>query len=141
MSKLHFEIITPDKIAFRDEIDSITLPTQEGEITILPGHIPLVAPIKPGEIMIKKDGTARHMAVMRGFVEMSSDKVRLMAEAAELEEEIDERRAEEAKRRAEQAVTSAKDKTEFADATASLERALTRIKIAKRKHHHHSATM
>lgn len=140
-NKLHFEIITPDKIVFRDEISSITLPTQEGEITILPGHIPLVAPVRPGEIMIKKDDTTRHMAVMRGFVETSGDNIRLIAEAAELAEEIDERRAEEARQRAEKAVTDAKDQREFADATASLERALTRIKISKRKHHHHSTTM
>ena len=92
MPKLHFEIITPNKVVFNDEIDSITLPTSEGEITILPGHIPLIAPTKPGEIMIKKNGALHHMAVMGGFVEISENKVRLMAEAAELAEEIDERR-------------------------------------------------
>ena len=55
MNKLHFQIITPDKIAYDDEIDSLTLPTTEGEITILPNHIPLVTAVKPGEIMIRKD--------------------------------------------------------------------------------------
>jgi len=141
MSNLHFEIITPDKIVYQDKIDSITLPTSEGEITILPGHIPLIAPTKPGEIMIKKNGEIKHMAVMRGFVETSENKVRLMADAAELAEDIDERRAEEARERAEKAKSEAKDKVEFIDATAALERALTRIKIAKRKSRHHHTSM
>ena len=139
--KLHFEIITPEKVVYKDEIDQITLPTADGEITILPGHIPLIAPTKPGEIALKKDGISRHIAVMSGFVETSENKVRLMADAAELAEEIDTRRAEEAKKRAEEAKANAKDQFEFSDATAAMERAITRIKIAKRKSRHHSETM
>ena len=139
--KLHFEIITPDKVVFKDEIDSITLPTTEGEITILPHHIPLVAATKPGEITIKKDGTSHHIAVMKGFIENSGNHVRLMAEAAETSEEIDERRAEEARKRAEQAIAESKDQVEFADATVALERALTRIKIAGRKHRHREKSL
>lgn len=136
MNKLHFDIITPERVVYSDEIESITLPTVDGEITILPGHIPLVAPTKPGEITIKKNGQTRHMAVMRGFVETSENKVRLLADAAELAEEIDERRAEEARQRAEKTKSEAKDEVAFVDATAALERALTRIKIARRKHRH-----
>ena len=141
MSKLHFEIITPEKIVYKDDIDSITLPTTEGEITILPNHIPLISATKPGEIMIKKDGKIRHMAVMKGFLETSENKIKLMAEAAELAEEIDERRAEEAKKRAELARSQAKDQLEFTNAAAAMERALTRIKIARRKHKHHPETI
>ena len=139
-NKLQFKIITPEKTVYSDEIDSITLPTEDGEITILPGHIPLVAPTKPGEIMIKKDDKVHHMVVMRGFVETSEDKVRLLADAAELAEEVDERRAEEAKKRAEQAKAESKDKIQFADASAALERALVRLKVARR-HRRHPQTM
>ena len=141
MNKLHFQIITPDKIAYDDEIDSLTLPTTEGEITILPNHIPLVTAVKPGEIMIRKDQKTHQMAVMKGFLEVSENKVKLMAEAAELAEEIDERRAEEAKKRAEKAKAEAKDQVEFADATSALKRALTRIKIGQRKHRHRPSSM
>lgn len=135
-NKLQFEIITPDNVVYSDMIDQITLPTQDGEITVLPNHIPLVAATKPGEITIKKDEVTRHMAVMSGFVETSDNKVRLLADAAELADEIDERRAQEALKRAEEAKAEAKDDVAFTDATAALERALTRIKIAKRKHRH-----
>ena len=141
MPKLNFEIITPDKIVYKDEINQITLPTAEGEITILPGHIPLVSQTKPGEIVIKKNDEIKHMAVMRGFVEIADDNIHLMADAAELAEEIDERRAEEARERAQKAREEAKDQVEFADATVALERALTRIKIAKHKRRHHAKTM
>jgi F-type H+-transporting ATPase subunit epsilon len=137
MKKIYFEIITPDKVVFSSEIDQITLPTTDGVITILPDHAPLVAETKPGEIIIKTDGKTNHMAVMNGFVETSDSKVRLMTEAAELAENIDERRAEEARRRAEEAREKAKDSIEFTEASAAFERALTRIKIAKRKHSRH----
>jgi len=141
MPKLHFKIITPDKIVFDQEIESLTLPTTEGEITILPNHIPLITAIKPGEIMIKQEGKTHHMAVMGGFLEISDNKISLMAEAAELAEEIDERRADEAKERAKKAVSEAKDQIEFADATAALERSLSRIKVAHRKSRHHQSSM
>jgi len=136
MNKLHFEIITPDKTVYSDEIDQITLPTRDGEITILPNHIPLVAPTKPGEITIKKGSETHHMAVMGGFVEVSDNKVRLLADAAELADEIDERRAQEALERAQKAKFEAKDDVAFIDATAALERALSRLKIVNRKKRH-----
>lgn len=140
-NKLHFEIVTPEKVAFRDEIDSITLPTSEGEITILPKHIPLVTIISPGEIVIKKEGKIHHMAVMRGFLEKSGETIKLITDAAELADEIDERRAEEAKQRAQKAKEAAKNEVEITEATVALERALTRIKVAQRKKHRHSSTM
>lgn len=136
MPKLHFEIITPEKTVFKEEIDSLTLPTDEGEITILPNHIPLVATTKPGEIVIKNEGKTHHMAVMRGLVETSENNIRLLADAAELAEEVDERRAEEAKKRAEQAREKAQTGVEFAEASAALERALTRIKIVRKRRRH-----
>lgn len=134
--KIKFQIITPEKVVFNEEIDSITLPTVDGEITVLPNHIPLISVTKPGEIMIRKDGEVHHMAVMRGFVETSENRVRLMTDAAELAEEIDERRAQEAKERAEKLVAESKDQVEYTDASAALARALARVKVARRKRAH-----
>lgn len=133
--KLKFEIITPEKVAFQDEVDSVTLPTADGEITILPQHIPLISITKPGEIMLRKDGRPQHMVVMRGFVETSENRVRLMTDAAELAEEIDERRAEEARQRAQKLLTESKDKIQYVEASAALERALARLKVVRRRHH------
>jgi len=136
-NKLNFEIITPEKIVYRDEIDSLTLPTQEGQITILPEHIPLVTMIVPGEIIIKKNNDFHHIAVMKGFLETSQNHIKILTDAAELAEEIDDRRAEEAKLRAKKAKAQATTNIEIAEATVALERALTRIKVAQRKRKHH----
>ncbi|MCL5795218.1 MAG: ATP synthase F1 subunit epsilon [Patescibacteria group bacterium] len=135
--KLNFQIITPDKIIFQDEADAITVPATDGQITILPNHIPLVSVTKPGEIIIKKGNETKNIAVMRGFIENSQNNVRLMADAAELAEDIDERRAQEAKERAQKAKETTQDHLELAEATAALERALVRIKIAQRKKSRH----
>lgn len=137
--KLKFEIITPEKVVFQDEVDSVTLPTANGEITILPQHIPLISITKPGEIMMRKDNKAHHLVVMRGFVETSENKVRLLTDAAELAEEIDERRAEEARIRAQKLLTESKDKVQYIEASAALERALVRLKFVR--HHHRSRTL
>lgn len=133
--KLHFEIITPERLVYKDEIDSITLPTGEGEITILPFHIPLISTVVPGEIMIKKDNKTHHMAVMKGFIETSENRVRLLTDAAELAEEIDERRAEEARERAKKAIEESKDKVQYVDSSAAMERALARLKVIRRRRH------
>ena len=53
--KIKFEIITPERTVYQDDIDQLTLPTKMGEITILPHHIPLVAALLPGELRIKKN--------------------------------------------------------------------------------------
>lgn len=134
MAKIKFEIITPEKVVFQDEVDSVTLPTTDGEITILPNHIPLISITKPGEIMMRKDGKPHHLAVMRGFVETSENRVRLLTDAAELAEEIDERRAEEARTRAQKLLTESKDKVQYVEASAALERALARLKVIRRRH-------
>lgn len=133
-NKIKFQIITPERVVFDDEIDSITLPTIDGEITVLPNHIPLISVTKPGEIMIKKDGQSHRMAVMRGFVETSENRVRLMTDAAELAEEIDERRAEEARDRAQKMLAEKIDDVKYAEAASALERSLARLKVVRRKH-------
>lgn len=141
INKLKFQIITPEKVVFKDEIDSITLPTVDGEITVLPNHIPLISVTKPGEIMIRKDGAVHHMVVMSGFMETSENRVRLMTDAAELAEEIDERRAEEARDRAQKILEEKTDDVQYADASAMLERSLARLKVARRKHTNRSKTI
>lgn len=142
MSKLHFEITTPEKTVLKDEIDSLTVQTKDGEITILPHHIPLIASLANGELVVRKGGKATPMAVGGGFVEVKAslpgeDKTRviILADAAERVEEIDIKRAEEARERAQRAMEGyrAQDEVKFTEATAAFERALSRVRIA-RKH-------
>ena len=141
MAKLHFEITTPERTVFKDEVDQVTLPTVMGEITILPHHIPLVSQLVPGELMVKKGSETTHMAVSGGFIEVrQGEQVVVLADTAERAEEIDVAKAEEARERAHKLIgKELKDSEKFAQASALLERSMARIKVAKRARHrgHH----
>ena len=134
-NKIKFKIVTPERTVFEDQIDQVTLPTQDGEITVLPNHIPLISVLTPGELVAKKDGEEIAMAVSGGMVEVRKNELTILADTAERAEEIDVKRAEEARGRAEKLKDEKirVDETEYATAAAILEKNLARIKVA-RKH-------
>ena len=129
------EIITPEKISYSEDADQVSLPTAEGEITVLPGHIPLVTQLLPGELTLKKGNQYIVMAAGGGFAEITGKKVSIATDLAQRPEEIDERVAEEARKRAEQALTERDrlSEEEFAVTAANLQKALAQLKI-KRRH-------
>ena len=135
MKKINFQIVTPEKITYRDDVDSITLPTQMGEITVLPNHTPLISSLKSGEAIIKKDGEEFSIAISGGFLQVQpKNKVVVLADAAERAEEISEERAEQARIRAEEILKEKRlDKAEMATAAAALEKSLIRLKVARRR--------
>jgi len=135
MLSMNFEIVTPERVVLREEVIQVTAPTRDGEITVLPGHIPLVAALLPGVIEIKKqDGTLEIMSVSGGFIEVLKDKVVILADTAERAEEIDIDRAREARERARQTKENAEkmDHVEFADLSARIAKELARTKAAKK---------
>lgn len=103
MSKtIKFEIVTPERVVLKDEVAQITVPTQSGEITILPNHIPLVGVLTPGVIETVDAQQEREvMAVSGGFVQVMKDKIVILADTAERASELDEARLAEARQRAE----------------------------------------
>ncbi len=132
---IKFEIVTPERIVLKEQILQVTVPTRNGEITVLPNHIPLVASLQPGVIEIKKeDGTPVVISVSGGFIEVLKDKIVLLADTAERAEEIEVDRAEEARKRAEEAKKEVvnKDAIRFADLSARMEKELARTKAVKR---------
>lgn len=133
--KIHFQIVTPEKVVYKDDVDSITLPTQIGEITVLPNHAPLISSLRSGEAIIKKDGEEFSIAVSGGFLQIQpKNKVVVLADSAERAEEISEERAEAAKKRAEDVLKEKRlDKAEMATAAAALEKSLIRLKVARRR--------
>ena len=133
-NKIKFKIVTPEKTVFEDSIDQVTLPTQEGEITVLPEHIPLIAVLAPGELTIKQDGKEIAMAVSGGMIEVRKNELTILADTAERAEEIDIKRAEEARERAEKLKDEKirMDETEYAAVASLMERNLARIKVAKK---------
>lgn len=135
MNKIRLKIVTPERVLFEGEVDSITLPTQMGMITVLPHHIPLAASLAPGEMIIKDNGTERYLVAAGGVVEVrSGNDVSVLADAAESEEDIDIKRAEEARERARQIMSEQiLSDEEYAATAAALERSLARIKVSQRK--------
>ena len=106
---LILEIVTPEARVYSNTIDTVVSPTTEGEIGILPGHIPLLTQVENGELRVTKDGQTHWLAVSGGFAEVEGDRVHILAEHAITEEKIDENAVESALNRAVQQLRDAKD--------------------------------
>ena len=132
---LTLEIVTPERLAYSDEVDAVTLPGIEGELGVLPHHAPLVSMLGVGELRIRKGGAEESFAIVGGFLQVRPDKVVVMAETADMASEIDLERAQEARREAERALESGfPEGTDLAAARAALQQALLRIRVAERRH-------
>ncbi len=106
---LTLEIVTPEAKVYSDTIDSVVIPTVEGEIGILPGHIPLLTQVEDGELRVTKGATTQLLVVSGGFAQIDGDRVRVLAENAINEAKIDENAVEAALKRAEEQLREAKD--------------------------------
>ncbi|MGZ9586316.1 F0F1 ATP synthase subunit epsilon [Paenibacillus marinisediminis] len=137
MSTYMLEIVTPEHKVFAQEVDMISVKGVEGELGIMAGHIPLVTPLQIAPMKIKTEGKEHWLAIHGGFLEVRSDKVVVLAESAEMPEEIDLERAKAAKIRAEQRISMAdrskRDSVDFRRAELSLQRAVTRIRVSEHR--------
>ncbi len=106
---LTLEIVTPDARVYSDTIDTVVIPTVEGEVGILPGHIPLLTQVEHGELRVSKGNDTLLLAISGGFAAVDGDRVQVLAEHAITEEKIDEKAVEAALKRAEQELAEAKD--------------------------------
>jgi F-type H+-transporting ATPase subunit epsilon len=135
---MDLEIVTPEKTIFKDTIDEIALNTADGEIAVLPNHVNLFTKVMPGEVAIKYDKNKEiFMAITGGFLEVSNNKLTLLADYAVRAEEIEVEKAVEAQKRAEAVLKKAKDdvdERDFAEAQGELRRAILELHVAKRKH-------
>lgn len=126
-STIKFDMVTPEKSICSDYIQAVVAPGIEGDLGILLNHAPLITALRPGALMIMKDGDELHLAIFRGFLEVRPNRVIILADAAERHEEIDKEEAESAKRQAEQRL-SCKDITDIGmtQAEAQLRHSLVR---------------
>lgn len=138
MSKLlQLKIVTPEKLVLEESVEQVTIPTKEGEITILPNHIPLIAPLASGDIVAMVNDEHLPVAVVGGFVEvknneMGETEVAILADFAEHVGEITDEAIKKAKSKAEELKKLAENKeiVDFEHFESELERSLTRVKIA-----------
>ena|ERR1700730_9508890 len=137
MAKLLLEIVTPEAKAFSGEVEMVVLPGVEGELGILPMHVPLMTQLLPGEVRILQDGKQTELVVGTGFVEVSQTHVSILTDMAMADTEIDEAAAEEAMKRAE---ARAKEKDlnseEVAEIESAIARSLAQLKFKRRRRSH-----
>jgi F-type H+-transporting ATPase subunit epsilon len=132
---LHLEIVTPERLAYEDDVDMVLVPGIDGEMGILPHHTPLVSLLGVGELTIRKGGEEELFAIAGGFLQVRPDKVVVMAETADLDSEIDLEKAKAARDEAEKALESGYvEGADLSAARAELQRALLRIRVAEGRH-------
>ena len=135
---LRVQIVTAEREVFSDEaVDMVVAPGTDGVVGILPKHAPLLTTLQPGLVRIKRGGTEQAMVVGGGFLQVARDKVLILADTAEREDEIDEARAEEARRRARETLQEAIVSGQRLQAEAArfaLQRAEARVHLARRRH-------
>src|SRR5437660_8549331 len=130
---LKLEIVTPDAKTYSEDVEMVTLPASEGEMGILPQHVPLMTQIVSGEIMVRKEGRDYFLAVGEGFVEITGERVAIMTDMAIRAENIDEAKAEEARHRAEARLAEKLDDEETAMVAAALAHSLAQLKVKRRQ--------
>jgi len=132
MKTMKVSVVTPDGPVYESDVEMVSTKAQSGELGILPGHIPMVAPLAIGAVRMKNGGKTDFVAVTGGFLEVRSGQVTILAQAAEKAVDIDVERALRAKERAEQRINESKQAAvDFRRAELALNRAINRIKIAK----------
>jgi F-type H+-transporting ATPase subunit epsilon len=136
MAKLQVELVTAEGRVLSEEADFVLAPGIEGDLGVLPHHIPLLTPLRNGVVTVRNDDAEHVLAVSGGFLEVLPDKVTILADAAERAEDIDEARAEESRKKAQELLTQ--DIGNY-EAAADLERATVRLRVAevRRRRHGH----
>jgi len=131
---IKLEIVTPHAIVYSEEVDMVTLPGIDGQMGILPHHIRMMTQLVPGEMIVRKNGQVRFLAVGEGLVEVTGGRVSIVTDMAIATENIDEARAEEARQRAAVRLRETMSSAEVASVNAALARSLSQLRV-KRRHH------
>ena len=133
LATLKLEIVTPEAIVFSDDVDMVTLTGTEGEMGILPQHMPLMTQLVAGEVIVNKGKKTFFLAVGDGFVQVTADRVSILTDMAINAENIDEAKAEEARRLAEVRLAEKVSDEEAARVHAALLHAATQIKVKRKR--------
>jgi F-type H+-transporting ATPase subunit epsilon len=128
---LRLEIVTPQGVAFSEDVTMVTLPCVDGQLGIYPQHVPLITELVPGEIIAHRNGDERHLAVGSGLVDIAA--VGIVTDMAVAAEHIDEAKVEEARQRAEARLRDRLSDEEVASVNASLARSLAQLQVRRRR--------
>jgi F-type H+-transporting ATPase subunit epsilon len=131
--KLLLEIVTPEGLLLREEVDELVAPGEQGYFGVRPGHTPFLATLGIGSLMYRKGEEKRYLTSFWGFCEVLPDRVNILAEVGERAEAIDAERAEKAKERAEQRMKTLRDEEDYKAAQAEYMKAVVRLAVARGK--------
>ena len=131
-TKLSLEIVTPEGLLLREEVDEVVAPGELGYFGVLPGHTPFLSALGMGEITYRQGQEKFHLTCFWGFCEVLPDRVGILAEIGERAEEIDVARAEKARDQAAERMKAIKEETGYDEARVSYVRAVTRLAVARR---------
>lgn len=131
-TSIELQIVTPERLVVREQVDEVQIPGSEGYFGVLPGHTPLLASLAIGELWYRKGQEKTYLAIAGGFAEVLADRVTLLATLAERAEEIDPERAAAAKQRAEQRLTQPKMDVDYERARLALQKSIIRLQVSSR---------
>ncbi len=133
MAKLFkFEVVTPDRVFYSDEIEMIIFETQNGEMGVMANHVPMLIANKPCVLTMEKDKKRKYAFISEGFIEVAGGKVTAIVDEAQWADEIDVEAAMKDKKLAEEKLLDSKEDLQMkAELTASIERAASKIKTAR----------
>jgi F-type H+-transporting ATPase subunit epsilon len=129
---LDLQIVTPDRLVVREQVDEVQIPGAEGYFGVLPGHTPMLASLAVGELWYRKGAEKTHVAIAYGFAEVLSDGVTILAQLAERADEIDVDRAQAARTRAEERLARPGSDIDYERARIALAKSLSRLQVSSR---------
>ncbi len=131
---LKLEIITPEAVVYRDDVEMVLIPAELGEMGVYPMHVPLMTRILPGELVVNKGGLTLHLAIGEGFAEVTQTDVRVLVDMAIEERHIDESAAQAAVERAQKAIQEGRmGNQEVASAQIALLKSMAQLKVRRRR--------
>ena len=133
MAKLQLAVVTAEGESFSGEVDMVVAPGELGEFTLLPSHARLISTLAPGVLRFDQDGVSTSLALTGGFLEVADNRVTVLADAAERDEDIDLERAEAALAKAQERIDSEPGNVDLEQAMASIRRARVRVNLGRRK--------
>jgi F-type H+-transporting ATPase subunit epsilon len=131
-SHIDLQIVTPDKLLVRAQVDEVEIPGSEGYFGVLPGHTPMLASLAVGELWYRTGQEKTYLAIAFGFAEVLPDRVTILAQLAEKADDIDVARAQEAKRRAEERLAQPRPEMDYERARVALMKSLARLQVSSR---------
>jgi F-type H+-transporting ATPase subunit epsilon len=132
-TKLALEIVTPEGLLLRDEVEEVIAPGERGYFGVRPGHTPLMATLGLGEFSYRKEDTWRRLTCFSGWCEVLPDRVNVLADIGERGEDIDVDRAEHALKNAAERMKAIRDEAGYDEAHLAYARAVTRLAVARKE--------